>query len=85
MYGVHLSLPELYIQCCADFICPYQSCTDSVVLILKSAQHCLYNSGKDRYTRYMWNNDNISLLHIYRVYLSLPESYFRIVMKCHRI
>ena len=25
--------------------------------ISKSAQHCLYNSGKDRCTRYMWSNN----------------------------
>ena len=24
---------------------------------MKSAQHCLYNSGKDRCTRYMWSNN----------------------------
>ena len=24
---------------------------------MKSAQHCLCNSGKGRYTRCMWNND----------------------------
>ena len=24
---------------------------------IKSAQHCLYNSGKGRCTRYMWSND----------------------------
>ena len=24
---------------------------------MKSAQHCLYNSGKGRYMRCMWNND----------------------------
>ena len=34
-------------------ITPYVSSTS----ILKSAQHCLYNSGKDRCTRYMWSND----------------------------
>ena len=35
---------------CIEYIYLYQSCTDSVVLISKSAQHCLYNSGKDRCT-----------------------------------
>ena len=24
---------------------------------MKSAQHCLYNSGKGRYTGYMWSNN----------------------------
>ena len=24
---------------------------------MKSAQHCLYNSGKGRYMRCIWNND----------------------------
>ena len=42
---------------CIEYIYLYQSCTDSVVLISKSAQHCLYSSGKDRCTRYMWSND----------------------------
>ena len=29
----------------------------TVVLILKSAQHCFYSSGKDRCTQHMWSND----------------------------
>ena len=29
----------------------------TVVLVLKSAQHCLYSSGKDRCTQHMWSND----------------------------
>ena len=29
----------------------------TVVLISKSAQHCLYNSRKDRCTQHMWSND----------------------------
>ena len=42
---------------CIEYIYLCQNCTDSVVLVSKSAQHCLYNSGKDRCTRYMWSND----------------------------
>ena len=26
---------------------------------MKSVQHCLYNSGKGRSTRYMWSNDDM--------------------------
>ena len=29
----------------------------STVHSMKSAQHCLYNSGKGRCTRYIWSND----------------------------
>ena len=29
--------------------------------LMKSAQHCLYNSGKDRCTQYMWANDMFPL------------------------
>ena len=29
----------------------------STLNLMKSAQHCLYNSGKGGYTRYMWSND----------------------------
>ena len=46
-----------YCSTCIKYIYLYQNCTDSVVLISKSAQHCLYNSGKDRCTRYMWSNN----------------------------
>ena len=28
---------------------------------MKSAQHCLHNSGKGRSTRYMWSNDRLVL------------------------
>ena len=38
----------------------------NVVLILKSAQHCLYSSGKDRCTQHMWSND-MSVLWNYKV------------------
>ena len=41
MYGVHLSLSELYRQCCADL----------------NQHNILCNSGKDRCARYMWSND----------------------------
>ena len=46
---------------CIKYIYLYQNCTNSVVLISKSAQHCLYNSGKDRCTRYIWSNDTFVL------------------------
>ena len=42
---------------CIEYIYLYQNCTDSVVLISISAQHCLYNSGKERCTRHMRSND----------------------------
>ena len=42
---------------CIKYIYLYQNCTDSVVLISKSAQHFMYNFGKDRCTRYIWSND----------------------------
>ena len=29
----------------------------STLHLIKSAQHCLHNSGKGRCTRYMWSND----------------------------
>ena len=29
----------------------------STLHLMKSAQHCLYNSGKGRYTQYIWSND----------------------------
>ena len=41
MCRLHLSLSELYRQCCADF----------------KISTTLYNSGKDRCTQYMWSND----------------------------
>ena len=36
---------------------------------MKSAQQCLYNSGKGRYTRCMWNSDMLILWnHISAIY-----------------
>ena len=42
---------------CIEYIYPYQDCTDCCVLISKSSQHFLYNSGKNRCTQHMWSND----------------------------
>ena len=36
---------------------PDADVTYQAVNVFSSAQHCLYNSGKDRCTRYMWSND----------------------------
>ena len=33
----------------------------SILHLMKSAQHCLYNSGKSRCTWYMWSNDMLVL------------------------
>ena len=44
---------------------------------MKSAQHCLYNSGKGRCTRCMWNNDMFILWnHISAIYYEDRESCF---------
>ena len=64
---------------CIEYIYLYQNCTGSAVLISKSAQHCPYNSGKDR-----WNQHNtvctilvkIDVLHTYG---AIIYSYFGIV------
>ena len=41
---------------CMEHTYVSQNCTDSVVLQFKLAQHCLYNSRKDRCTQKMWSN-----------------------------
>ena len=49
---------------------------------MKSAQHCLYNSGKGRYTRCMWNNDMFILWnHISAIYYEDRESCFTLPTK----
>ena len=54
-----LSLPDLYRP----------------VLILKSAQHCLYSSGKNRCTQHMWSND----MFVLRNYIEVSSNVMRAI------
>ena len=44
---------------------------------MKSVQHCLYNSGKGRCTRYMWSNDMFVLWnHISAIFLKIENAVY---------
>ena len=66
---VHITFDEISLQFqSTNIIAPHVSSTSiftrivqTVLCRLKSAQHCLYNSGKDRCTQYMWANDMFPL------------------------
>ena len=45
---------------------------------MKSAQHCLYKSGKGRFTRYMWSNDMFILWnHISAIFMKIEHAVYK--------
>ena len=52
--------------------------------LIKLAQHCLYNSGKGKYTRYIWSNDMLILWNcISAIFYEDKESCLLILSKQH--
>ena len=48
--------------------------------LMKTAQNCLHNSGKGRYSRYIWNNSMFILWnHIFDIFSEDRESGLRIL------